>query len=352
MSCESGSSLQSASSSPDASTGSRILPISPLALLWKASRPPEVVDQNIYKESTPKGSILKGSTPKGSTPKGSTPEGSTPKGSSLKMSTPKSSTLNVSTPKGSTPKGENAVQAGSPVGRPPLSVGAWLLEVDVEGCAPLALAAKYRHPDLVSLLLELKALPDATDKHGRTALMIAAGKRQKQAVRYLLAARAHPELCDVNGYTAMDFAASNHDLQAILQAEADRNAVARKMPRSSSLPNLASRASPSPKARHEVCKLRLDRLPQQLPPDLLEGCVREVFRLGGCGSPKHVDVIVDPITQVPKGTAYVGYATFNQAEAAAKWGNGKQFLHSTLRARVEAPQPGRTSVVKDRLLNP
>ena len=63
------------------------------------------------------------------------------------------------------------------------------------------------HVDVLRLLLEARALPDASDSDGSTALMAAACRGSAEVVQLLLDAGAQKDLCDSEGRTVLMTAA-------------------------------------------------------------------------------------------------------------------------------------------------
>jgi len=197
---------------------------------------------------------------------------------------------------------------------------------DADGRAPLALAAQCDQPELVLVLLKLKAPVDAVDVRGNTALMLAAARGNRLAVEYLLEACARVDACNAAGQRAVDLTAGA-EIRRMLQLQADRDLIEckLKMSKSCSLPSLVKTSSQSPKrksSKDATYRVRLDGLSKRHPAARLEELICEMLEASGATRPSHVDVAVDPISMKPRGYAYVDYPTSRHAEVA----------HTSLRA--------------------
>jgi len=93
-------------------------------------------------------------------------------------------------------------------------------DVNKVGWTPLHYAAANGHSDVVSLLLEKHAYPDAESPNGTTPLMMAAMYGNADSVKALLAGGADPSLKNQLGLNALDFAArgARSDAQALIAA--------------------------------------------------------------------------------------------------------------------------------------
>lgn len=88
-----------------------------------------------------------------------------------------------------------------------LTIGAAALgAVDFDDLTALMWAAYLGRTDLVAMLLEAGADPNARNRHGRTALMYAAGQDRHEVIPLLLRAGAVVDVVDLAGKTAIDFA--------------------------------------------------------------------------------------------------------------------------------------------------
>lgn len=123
---------------------------------------------------------------------------------------------------------------------PAFPVATGLSTADSEGAAPLSVAVRARQADMVRLLLELKANPDASDSPGTTALMLAATVGDRHMLASLLDAGAYAGARNIAGFDALALA-SNCEVREILQAEMDKSAVKKAVSKSCSLPSLVRR---------------------------------------------------------------------------------------------------------------
>jgi len=93
-------------------------------------------------------------------------------------------------------------------------------DVNKTGWAPLHYAAANGHADVITLLLENYAYPDAESPNGTTPLMMAAMYGNAASVSVLLAGGADPSLKNHLGLNALDFAqrGSRPDALALIAA--------------------------------------------------------------------------------------------------------------------------------------
>ncbi|HAO77690.1 MAG TPA: hypothetical protein DCQ92_01705, partial [Verrucomicrobia subdivision 3 bacterium] len=93
--------------------------------------------------------------------------------------------------------------------------------------SPLMNAASMGNAEIVSLLLQHKADPNATDSSGNTALLNAMQKPSPATVRALLAGGANPDTQTANGYPVLVLAVANtankEVLTALIEAKANVN---------------------------------------------------------------------------------------------------------------------------------
>ena len=100
-------------------------------------------------------------------------------------------------------------------------IAAGVAEVDAvndRGYTPLILAAAANHPDVVGALLRHEAEADGLTKTGRTevtALMVASLRGHTEVVRLLLQNGASPNAANQKGNTAMAFAVSKKHTEII-----------------------------------------------------------------------------------------------------------------------------------------
>ena len=105
--------------------------------------------------------------------------------------------------------------------------------VDAAGDTALMGAVKRQQPEMVNVLLMLKADPNQAHANtGATALMLAAEKGDVQIAKMLIEAKADPQLRDKQQRTARDYAPQNADkaLQALLTTPKPRRAAVKKAP--------------------------------------------------------------------------------------------------------------------------
>lgn len=213
-------------------------------------------------------------------------------------------------------KAERRAEKAPLDGGPPMLAQRAVAEVDAAGRTPLALVAHFKRPTLVARLLELRAEVNTPDRQGHTPLMLATAQGDRLAVATLLEARANVNALNAEGHRAVDMAAGS-ELRVVLQEQADREAVARRLRGSCSLPALARSptGARAPAAPVGPSRLRLDGLPARHPPEHLEELLREVLQEYDV-FPRRVDVAVDPITLRPCGHAYVAFANDRETRDA------------------------------------
>ncbi|CAE8623304.1 unnamed protein product [Polarella glacialis] len=223
-----------------------------------------------------------------------------------------------------------------------------LREVDNEGRTALVLAAQAGHLDILVLLLESKAAVDTADLQGNTALMLAAAKGARLTVELLLAARADVEATNLAGLQPAQLT-KDSVMRRNLEMDVMQRAVARhlaKVSRGSSKGTSASKASKEPHALESTAetsvvegwsfksgRFRLDCLPRDLAPDEIEDAIRQMLKKRGLSGAANVEVVVHPITQQPRGHAYVDFGGEDyKADALATSGakGAKDFFNGTV----------------------
>jgi len=240
----------------------------------------------------------------------------------------------------------NAARGELPKLAPPSRL---LEEVDSEGRAPLALAAVCRRPDFVAMLLQRKARIDAIDAEGQTALMLAAAYGDRFSVERLLDAKAKVDLRGKDGKRAFDLAQSSA-IRDMLR----RNSAECKLPRSCSLPAVATAAGGGARGAAEAAdsggkrrgggqgpqyRVRVECLPKLLPRENVEAQVRTWLRGRSVFDTFRVDVRCCPITARPLGYAYIDFAKKASAETARE-GDRDEIVQGGARIRVFAePRP-------------
>eukprot|EP00930_Biecheleria_cincta_P017088 TRINITY_DN13685_c0_g1_i1.p1 TRINITY_DN13685_c0_g1~~TRINITY_DN13685_c0_g1_i1.p1 ORF type:complete len:969 (+),score=168.39 TRINITY_DN13685_c0_g1_i1:84-2990(+) len=206
-------------------------------------------------------------------------------------------------------------------------------EADFDGRGPMAAAAEAGHALAVAALLERRADPDAVDTQGNTPLMLAAGQCRLKAlpvIEQLLAAQANGEIQNESGLQATDFAKSQevrdfltshiHRLQVNRVVQNTKSSMSGKRSsakRDKEKGGIVETPAPTPGWCPKSGRVRLDSLPQNVSPHLLEDGIRILLKSSGVPKPKHIEVLVNPITQMTTGHAYVDYGDDQLAESIA-----------------------------------
>ncbi|CAE7528561.1 Ankrd27, partial [Symbiodinium sp. CCMP2456] len=203
------------------------------------------------------------------------------------------------------------------------SVSQALAEVDDDGRTPLGLAVQAGHVRVTLLLLERKASLEVADKTGNTILMLAArgsSRTTLMIVEHLLAARADVQAQNDDKCTAADVA-KVPKVRNFLKNQIERLQVGKKLGQSQSLPALKAAAPerrnsrnseseespPQPASMLPGGRVRLEHLPANVPPDILEDAILTLVSLRRAPQPRAIEVAVHPITQQTLGHAYVDY---------------------------------------------
>eukprot|EP00928_Gymnodinium_smaydae_P027955 TRINITY_DN21459_c0_g1_i2.p1 TRINITY_DN21459_c0_g1~~TRINITY_DN21459_c0_g1_i2.p1 ORF type:complete len:700 (-),score=189.55 TRINITY_DN21459_c0_g1_i2:116-2215(-) len=191
---------------------------------------------------------------------------------------------------------------------------------DDDGCAPLALAALNGHYGVVCALIEHNAPVDSVDGRGNTPLLLGAAKGDFDICRRLLDAKADVDARNFMKIGAITLAPDIR-LKEMLIAESEGRSVAARLAKNSS--------GDAPKKDEGDCvgpapgsfRVRLEQLPVTYTGVALEKRIRTLFDLAAratrAAAKKQnsgfkpitdvtaVHVILDPISQRPKGHAYV-----------------------------------------------
>lgn len=220
-----------------------------------------------------------------------------------------------------------------------------IIEHDYYSRSPLILAALNQLDprkglfacELAKPLLRVSAKVDHKDQTGTTALMYAAERGDMAMVTVLLEGNADANERNLQGKTAFDFARN----------AAMRELLARKMVERRIKPSKASAAlvealeavaktkAELKESRSEHFILRIEGLPRVGDGEAVEHVLREMLRKKGAGRPKRVEVVADPITQIPTGLAYVDYHHIKLAEAVMA-ADGEKIEQSVVRVFREA----------------
>jgi hypothetical protein len=152
--------------------------------------------------------------------------------------------------------------------------------------------------------------------------MLAAAAGEKDAVTMLLDANAVVDAANADGRQALDVT-SNTDIRLLLQEHVDRSVVSKRISRACSLPSITK----PPMKPQAVCRsgndtsllsfrLRVDGLRQRSSEDEAEKEVNDLISRHRVARPDNVEVVVDPITMLSRGHAFLSYASREQVERA------------------------------------
>jgi len=220
-----------------------------------------------------------------------------------------------------------------------------IMESDKLGRSPLVLAAVNQLDprkglcgcELAKPILRVNAKVDLKDSTGSTALMYAAARGDMALVTVLLEGDADANERNYDRKSAFDMAMN----------KAMRELLVRKMVERRIQPSKASEALVEALEAAEQMKLeeeearsdnyivRIEGLPRVGDEEAVENVLRELLRKKGAGRPKRVQVVNDPITQIPTGLAYVDYHHVKLAEAVMA-ADGEKINQSVVRVFREA----------------
>jgi len=220
-----------------------------------------------------------------------------------------------------------------------------VIEVDSLERSPLILAAlNERDPrkglcgcELAKPIMRASAKVDHKDSSGTTALMYAAARGDYQMVTVLLEGNADADQRNRDGQSAFDFA-RNATMRGLLV----RKMVERRIQPSKASEALVEALEAAAKmkeeekeARSEHYILRIEGLPRVGDGEAVERVLRDMLKKKGAGRPKRVELVSDPITQIPTGLAYVDYHHIRLAEAVMA-ADGEKIEQSVIRVSREA----------------
>jgi hypothetical protein len=163
--------------------------------------------------------------------------------------------------------------------------------------------------------------------------MLAARQNRHQAlavIEPLLAAEANAEIVNTSGLQAADFAKAR-EVREYLTAHIHRLQVSRVVKNTKSSKAVQGSSAKRDKEKTGTVeppaltqgwcpksgRVRLDSLPQNVPPHLLEDGIRILLKTSGVPKPQNIEVLIDPITQMATGHAYVDYGDDQLAESIA-----------------------------------
>jgi len=216
---------------------------------------------------------------------------------------------------------------------------------DEDGVTPLHLAVLQRHTDVVETLLAAKADANAVNADRTTALMSAAALQLADVVEQLLEASVDVNSTDSEGRRAVDLTACEHtkillekfEIRCLLDARYPPQEEIEEEPTDKEKPKKSKKKKSVTTTILGTYRVRLQNLPIDFTQDLLEDGIRKMMRT--CGAPKpQIEIMTDPITNAPKGFAWV---TFNDSEAAecALRGHGGELGGCILEVYAEEEVP-------------
>lgn len=180
-------------------------------------------------------------------------------------------------------------------------------ETDATGATPLALAVRFRQTAIGVMLLQGKADVNAADDAGTTVVMEAVLTRQTEVVEYMMALGANVEAQNKQGQRAIDMC-EDDSIRELLHRKvvldhippSDPQLIEEAEARDAKLLELAE-------ASNQYFRVRLEGLPMDSPAVELEQQIRKLFLRIEAPNPKQIRVVLDPITELPRGHAYADF---------------------------------------------
>lgn len=231
----------------------------------------------------------------------------------------------------------------------PMKASAALAEVDSTKSSALSYAVKHRYLEIVRWMLEIKAPVDQADEKGNTPLIIAVMNGDDKIALDLLNANANFLHRNAEDKKALDVAPTEklremlkkRDIGKLLAEEYDTvkkkskgkgkaKAKDKKKKEEEEDEGEEEPEEIEPEKDEELHKIRFEQLPTKLTEDMLEDFLRSLLKHLGTAEPQTLEVVVDPITQGPRGHAYAGFDEARSKAIALK-GDGKPYRGLSVR---------------------
>jgi len=220
-----------------------------------------------------------------------------------------------------------------------------ITETDKLGRTPLILAATNQLDprkglcgcELAKPILRANAKVDIKDTSGSTALMYAAARGDFAMVTVLLEGDADANERNYERKSAFDMAMNKQMRELLVRKMVERRIQPSKASEAlvEALEAAAEMKLEEEEARSQNYIVRIEGLPRVGDEEAVEQVLRELLRKKGAGRPQRVEVVNDPITQVPTGLAYVDYHHVKLAEAVMA-ADGEKVKQSVVRVFREA----------------
>jgi len=209
-----------------------------------------------------------------------------------------------------------------------------LKATDARGWTPLHLATRHGHLDIVKLLISKHADLIVTDSTGRTPLMDAVALSHHALVEEMLELGAGNavHIIDQEGRKASDLTEDRTLLQMLSRA----TIMSTKMPKMQSKIHVPAQAA-EPATPIQVHRVRIEQLPRQFPKDVLTSELHKFCRQLGTARPVSLEVICDPVTDRPKGYAYIDFMSEEAVTRILESGHEQEFLGALLRTVPDQP---------------